>query len=113
MELVLSSCVHGYHVLGEEWVDILAEKLREIGNVINRYAIAVKKDSGETVGHVLKISSICSLFLQQDCTITDKYKQTLTEFHVVKATTQDLITCMKEDGVIIEIRARVWQQGTT
>ena len=63
------SCVRGYHVYGEDWIAVLGEYLsceREIGNVVNRYAVAIinlKKDSGETVGHVPKIS--CSSFLQQ------------------------------------------------
>ena len=36
----------------------------EIGNVVDRYAIAVEKAAGETVNHVLKkISRICSSFL--------------------------------------------------
>ena len=59
MEFILPSCVHGYHVYGEDWIAVLGEELsckREIGNVVDRYAVAVKKDLGETVGHVLKIS---------------------------------------------------------
>ena len=33
--------------------------------MVDHYAIAVKKDSGKTVGHVPKISRMCSSFLQQ------------------------------------------------
>ena len=46
------SKIHGYHVYGEV---ILGEELtceREIGNMVDRYAIAVKNDGGQIVGHV-------------------------------------------------------------
>ena len=73
MEFHLQSCVRGYHVYGEHWSAFLGEELtcqREIGNVLDRYAIAVKKDTGEIVGHVpKKISRICSWFLQHGGTI--------------------------------------------
>ena len=37
---------------------------REIGNVVDRYAVAAKNDSRITVGHLpRKISRICSIFL--------------------------------------------------
>ena len=51
----MSLCVRGYHVYGEVWTATLGEELiciPEIGNVVDRYAVAVKKDSGETVGHL-------------------------------------------------------------
>ena len=73
MEFVLLSCVHGYHVYGENWIAVLGEELiceQEIGNMVNYYAVAVKKDSGETVGHVLKITRMCSSFLQQGYVLT-------------------------------------------
>ena len=74
MEFVLPSCVWGYHVYGEDWIAVLGEKLvceREIGNVVDRYAVAVKKDSGKTVGHMpKKISRMCSSFLQQGYVFT-------------------------------------------
>ena len=77
MEFVLPSCVCGYHVYGEDWIAVLEEVLeeelscdREIGNVVDWYAVAVKKDSGETVGYVPKISQICSWFLQQEYSLT-------------------------------------------
>ena len=57
MEFILPSCVREYHVYGEDWIGVLGEELsceREIGNVVNRYAVAVRKDSGETVGHMPK-----------------------------------------------------------
>ena len=44
---------------------------REVGNITDRYAVTAKKDSGETVGHVLKkISRICSMFLRHGFIIT-------------------------------------------
>ena len=68
MEFRLQSCIHRYHVYGERWTAVLGEELtceREIGNIVDSYAVAVKKDTGETVGHVpRKISTICSSFLQ-------------------------------------------------
>ena len=33
--------------------------------MVDLYAVAVKKDLGERVGHMLKISRMCNLFLQQ------------------------------------------------
>ena len=53
--------------MGEE---LLCE--RELGNVVDRYAIAVKKpDSGVTVGHLpKKISRVCSMFTQRGGEIT-------------------------------------------
>ena len=75
MEFRLQSCIRGYHVYGERWTALLGEELtceREIGNVVDRYAVAVKKDTGETVGHVpKKISRICSSFLQRDNSCSD------------------------------------------
>ena len=69
MELVWPSCIRGYHVYGENWTAVLGEELnceREIGNVVDRYAVAV-----ETVGQVPKrISRMCSSFLQQDYALT-------------------------------------------
>ena len=39
---------------------------REPGNVVDRYAMAVKKDSGVTIGHLpQKISRMCSMFTQR------------------------------------------------
>ena len=43
---------------------------REIGNVVDRYAVAAKNDSRITVGHLpRKISRICSIFLMGGGTI--------------------------------------------
>ena len=73
MEFHFQSCVRGYHEYGEHWTAFLGEQLtcqHEVGNVTDRYAVAVKKDSGKTVGHVLKISRIRSMFLQYGFIIT-------------------------------------------
>ena len=50
----IQSKIRGYHVYGKHWTTVLGEQLaseREIGNMVDRYAVAVKKDGGETVGH--------------------------------------------------------------
>ena len=69
MEFRMDSCIRGYHVYEEIWTAVFGEQLyteREIGNVVDRYAVAVKKDSGETVGHLpKKISRMCSMFMQE------------------------------------------------
>ena len=74
MELIIPSCIRGYHVYGEIWTAILGEQLFgecEIGNIEDRYAVAVKNDSGITVGHLpQKISRISSIFLMGGGTIT-------------------------------------------
>ena len=46
----MSSCVRGYHVYGEIWTATLGEELfysPEVGNVVDQYAVAVKKESGK------------------------------------------------------------------
>lgn len=44
---------------------------RELHNIIDRYAVAVKKHSGETVGHLpRKISRLFSMFIDQGGDIT-------------------------------------------
>jgi len=56
MELVIPSYTHGYNVYGEVWTVVLGEQLlckREVvGNIVDRYTIAVKNDAGITVGHL-------------------------------------------------------------
>ena len=55
MELCLDSCICGYHVYNEIWTVVLGEVLiteRELYNVVDRYAVAMKKYSGETVGQI-------------------------------------------------------------
>ena len=70
MEFCLQSCVRGYHEYGEHWTTFLGEQLtcqRKVGNVTDRYAVAVKKDSSETVGHVLKkISRMRCILIQHN-----------------------------------------------
>ena len=62
-------CIRGYHVYEEIWTAVFGEELnteRKIGNIVDRYAVAVKKDSGETIGHLpKKISRMCSMFIQE------------------------------------------------
>ena len=65
----MTSCVRGYHVYGESWVAVLGEELhceREVGNIMDWYAVRVKKlGTSETVGYLpRKISRRCSMFLQ-------------------------------------------------
>ena len=47
MELLISSCIRGYHVYGEIWTAVLGKQLfceHKIGNVVDRYAVAAKND---------------------------------------------------------------------
>ena len=77
MEFRMDSCVRGYHVYDEIWTAVLGEVLiteRELHNVADCYAVAVKKHAGETVGHLpKKISMLCSTFIDKggDITVTD------------------------------------------
>ena len=68
MEFVVSSCIRGYHVYRTVWTAVLGEEMlceREPSNVVDRYAVAVKKHgSGVIVGHLpKKISRLCSMFI--------------------------------------------------
>ena len=43
--MIVASCVRGCHVYSKNWIEALGEELyceRVIGNIIDRYAIAVK-----------------------------------------------------------------------
>ena len=75
MELIVASCVHDYHVYSKNRTAALGEELyceQDIGNVIDQYAIDMKKDSSETIGHLpQKISRNCTMFLQRGGEITD------------------------------------------
>ena len=70
-------CIRGYHVYKEIWEVATGEVLiceRELHNVRDRYAVAVKK-SGTIIGHLpRKLSRVCSLFLRRGgtivCTVT-------------------------------------------
>ena len=70
-------CVRGYHVYYCIWEAAVGDQLnceRELDNVKDRYAVAVKKD-GAVIGHLpRKISKICSLFLRRggiiQCSVT-------------------------------------------
>ena len=53
MEFHFQSCVSGCHVYGEQCTAFLGEQLtyqRKVGNVMDQYAVTVKKDISETVG---------------------------------------------------------------
>ena len=60
----VESTVQGYHEYQDVWDAPVHEVLsceREVGNVYNTFAVAVKKD-GKTVGHCPRnISAICSI----------------------------------------------------
>ena len=70
----IRSRIRGYPVYCENWTAVLGEELaceHESSNMVDRYAVAVKKDSGEIVGHVpKKISRMCSSFLDLGVQIT-------------------------------------------
>ena len=59
--------VHGYHKYQSVWDAPISEMLlceREVGNVHDTSAVAIKKDS-EVVGHFpIKISARCSIFIR-------------------------------------------------
>ena len=49
----------------------LPTSMKLVSNATDRYVVAVKKDSGKTIGNVLqKISRICNMFLQHGFIIT-------------------------------------------
>ena len=59
--LRIDSCVRGFHMYKETWSPNIGEILmctREPGNVIDRYAVAVKKSDGTVV---------FSCYLRADC----------------------------------------------
>ena len=70
----MDSCVHGYHVYNKIWTAVLGEVLiteRELHKVADHYSVAVKKHSGETVGHLpKKISMFCSMFIDKGGDVT-------------------------------------------
>ena len=65
--------IRGYHVYKDIWEAVLDEELpcqKELGNLVDPFAVAVIRD-GVVVGHVpKKISSVCALFLQRNRSIT-------------------------------------------
>ena len=74
----IASCVYhskirGYHIYKEIWTAAIGEPLscrREIGNLMDPYAVAVVK-AGVVVGHIPRtISTLCSLFLARGGNIT-------------------------------------------
>ena len=69
----VESMVRGYHEYQDVWDAPVHEVLsceREVGNVYDTFAVAVKKDD-EIVGHCpRKISAICSIFIRRGGKIT-------------------------------------------
>ena len=65
--------IRGYYVYKDIWEAVLDEEVpcqKELGNLADPFAVAVIRD-GVVVGHVpKKISSVCSLFLQRNGSIT-------------------------------------------
>lgn len=68
----ISSVVRGYHAYKDIWQPDVGEELRcqrEVGNLVDAFAVAVMREE-TVVGHVpKKISSICSLYLRRNCSI--------------------------------------------
>ena len=67
--------VRGYHVYQDIWTAVVDEEFpckREAGNRFDPFAVAVmKSDTTTVIGHVpRRISSICSLFLRKEGSIT-------------------------------------------
>jgi len=77
MEVVVGSCVRGYHIYQEIWTPVIGEHLnckRERDNTEDRYAVAVCKAEDVVVGHVPRtISCLCSAFIRRggviDCIV--------------------------------------------
>ncbi len=78
------SCVRGYHIYQEIWHPVVGEELeciREVTNVVDRYAVAVIKNA-QVVGHLpKKISRICTLFIRRGgtiiCRVTGRRRRSL------------------------------------
>ena len=79
MEIVVDSCVHGFHIYQEIWTPVIGECLhckRERDNAEDRHAVAVSKLVDMVVGHVPRnISCLCLVFIRQggtiDCTVEE------------------------------------------
>lgn len=71
---VFDSCIRGYHVYKNIWTPSLGETLiceLEFGNVHDPYAVAVKKASAGTIGHIPRnISALCHFFMRRNGIIT-------------------------------------------
>ena len=67
--LVVESCIRGYHVYKQTWTPNYSNPevltcIREPGNVVDPYAVAVIDSERTIVGHIPRaISAVCSLFL--------------------------------------------------
>lgn len=69
----VESMVRGYHEYQSVWDAPIGETLlceREVGNIHDTFAVAIKKD-GEVVGHCpRRISAVCSIFIRRGGKIT-------------------------------------------
>ena len=80
----MRSCVRGYHVYKSIWTPVIGKELqcmRDVGNVIDRYAVGVYKNN-ILVGHVpQKISTLSLLFLRRGglitCRITGRRRRSI------------------------------------
>ncbi len=62
---IFDSVIRGYHVYKDIWTAHIGDCQAEPGNIHDLYAVAVKKPSGLTVGHVPRtISAVCCPFLR-------------------------------------------------
>ena len=63
------SCIHDYHVYDETWMAALEEELCcewEWSNVINHYAVAVKKIQGKLLATCRKRYHKCAVCLSKE-----------------------------------------------
>ena len=71
-KFVTNSMIRGYHIFRTIWDAVIGEHLqcvREVGNVEDRYAVAVRRGDS-VIGHIpQKISTLCSLFIRRGGTI--------------------------------------------
>ena len=71
----VEAMVRGYHVYQDIWTAVVGEEFpckQEAGNTFDPFAVAVMRgDTNTVIGHVpRRISSICSLFLRKEGSIT-------------------------------------------
>ena len=80
----ITSFVRGYHIYSTVWTPTVGEELickREVGNLVDRYAVGVYKQVNDAlVGHLPRsISLLCSLFLRHGgniiCRVTGRRRR--------------------------------------
>lgn len=82
-EYEMMSVIRGFHIYCAVWTPVVGEELesrREVGNVVDRYAVGVYKPDGTLVGHLPRRISILSLvFLNRggsiSCRVTGRRKR--------------------------------------